>query len=174
MLRILGPVLAFGLVVFVFAANDENKDFSGHWKMDRARSESPHQSVPLAEITLAIKRTAAELSIETITSDGQQSRISSETLTYKLDGTESTVETGPGAPVKTRLRWDGPKLVTETVRVISNMSVTVQNVLTLGPDRNELTVDRTLTVQHGYQSSSGNNTGTGRDVFVRTSTSRRK
>ncbi len=168
MRRILAAVLVFGLV-FVFAANDQNNDFRGRWKMDRARSESAHQSTPVADITLAINRTATELSIETITSDGQNSSVSSETLTYKLDGTESTLETGTGAPVKTKLRWEGPKLVTEIVRRINNMSVTMQNVLTLGPDGNELTVDRTLTVQHGYQSESGKNTGTGRDVFVRTS-----
>src|SRR4051794_27276288 len=105
MRRIPTAVLAFGLV-FVYAANDQNNDFPGHWKMDRARSESAHQSLPVAEMTLAIKQTATELSIETKTSDGQKSSVSSETLTYKLDGTESTVETGSGAPVKTRLRWD--------------------------------------------------------------------
>jgi len=168
--RILAGVLAFGLGIVCCAA-DPYEDFSGRWKLDRARSESASQSVPVGQMTLVIRQTATELSVETTISDGQNSGVSMETLTYKLDGTESSIASGSGAPIKTRARWDGAKLVTETVRHINSAAVVMQNVLSLAQNKKELTVNRTLTVEHGYQSPGGNNTGTGKDVFVRTSDS---
>src|SRR4051812_5656137 len=124
--KILAGVFAFGLVV-VIGAKDPGNDFSGRWKMDGSRSESAHQSVPVGQMTLVIQQTATTLSIETMTTDAHTSGVSIETLTYNLDGTENTIATGPGAPIKTTARWDGSKLVTETVRHINSMPVTVRN-----------------------------------------------
>jgi hypothetical protein len=47
-----------------FAA-PENTDFSGIWEMDAARSVSAHSSSSVPKVTLVIKQTATELSIET-------------------------------------------------------------------------------------------------------------
>ena len=66
-------------------------DFSGTWKMDPTRSESAHQAVPIGPVTLVIKQTATDISIETRKADTDKREIHSETLTYKLDGSESTV-----------------------------------------------------------------------------------
>jgi hypothetical protein len=163
------------LVLFVaFAASDEQNDFSGAWKMDSARSESAHQAVPVGSVTLVIKQTETEVTIETTTSVGRDASASTETVTYKLDGSENAIVGASGAQIKTRARWDGQKLVTQTLRSVNGTPVTIQHVFTLGAGGKELTLDKTLTVQHGYQSPGGNNVGTGRDVFVRTRGSRQR
>lgn len=156
----LSPAIGYG-------ADRLAADFSGRWKMDPARSESAHQAVPVKAITLEITQTAKELIIETTTGSGQNAG-QTETLSYKLDGSENTISTGSGESVKTRARWDGARLVTETVRNINGAAVTILHVLSVDAGGKQLTIDRRLTVQHGYQSSSGNNTGSGRDVFVKT------
>ena len=40
-------------------------------------------------------------------------------------------------------------------------------VFSLDASRKEMTVDNTLTVQHGYQSQGANNTGRGKDVYIK-------
>ena len=119
-------------LVVAFAATDDQKNFSGAWKMDPARSESAHQAVPVGPITLVIKQTAAEITIETMTSAGRGAPASTEKLTYKLDGSENTMASASGAPIKTRARWDGQKLVTQTLRSVNGTPVTIQHVLSLG------------------------------------------
>jgi hypothetical protein len=85
-----------------------------------ATSESAHQAVPIGPVTLVIKQTATELSIETRRSDTDKSQIHSETLTYKLDGSESTVAGTDGTPIKSQAHWKGTKLVTATMRNFSS------------------------------------------------------
>jgi hypothetical protein len=151
-----------------FAATDDQKDFSGRWKMDRSRSESAHQAVPIGAVMLVIQQTATELRVETITTPRDASAsTSAETLTYKLDGSENIAPSKSGVEIKTRAKWDGPKLVLEAGRTINGAPVTTQHVLSLDAGGKELSIDKTLRIQHGYQTNSGNNTGRGRDVFVK-------
>lgn len=156
------------------AASDEQKNFSGRWKMDFSRSESAHQAVPIRSVTLVIEQTAREVTVETTRNSGEDSGAATEKLTYKLDGSEHTMVSPSGALIKTRARWDGGNLVTEAVRTINGAPVTIQHVLSLGSGGKELTINKTLRVQHGYQSSGGNNTGTGKDVFVSINSSNAK
>jgi hypothetical protein len=143
-------------------------NFSGTWKMDPARSESAHQAVPIGPVTLVINQTGLDLRIETRRNDPGGTAIQSEILTYKLDGTESTIAAQTGAPVKTKAHWNGAKLVTETERNVQGSSVTTVYIHSLDPKgRKELTVDKTLLVQHGYQFDGSKSYGTGRDVFIR-------
>ena len=87
------------LLIFSFAApTQDSSDFSGTWKMDPARSESAHQAVPIGPVTLVIDQTATELRIETRRSGRGGGAAQSEILTYKLDGTESTIPLPNGAP----------------------------------------------------------------------------
>lgn len=141
-------------------------DFSGDWKMDPSRSESAHQAVPIGPVTLVIKQTPAELSIET-RRGARDAASPAETLSYKLDGSETVAFDKSRVPIKTRAHWNGPKLVTETVRNVHDSTVSTMYVLSLDESGNELTIDKTLTVQHGYQFKGANNTGTGKDVFVK-------
>lgn len=156
------------LLAFPLAAETQDPSgFTGTWKMDAARSESAHQAVPIGPVTLIVRQTGANLSIQTVRGDPKSPKTQSETLTFKLDGSESVTADNSGNPIKCKARWDGPKLVTETARNIQDASVTTIYVYTLDSQGKEMTVLKTLTVQHGYQFEGAKNTGTGTDVFVR-------
>ena len=154
--------------------SQQGADFSGMWRMDAARSESAHQAVPIGPVTLVIQATGGELSIETRRGSKGKRGVSAETLHFQLNGSDSVVTDGSGAPLKTRAHFDGPKLVTETTRSIQGSTITTVQTFRLDANGKEMVVDKTLTVQHGYQSPTddANNTGRGTDVFIR-STSRR-
>ena len=136
-------------------------NFSGTWKMDATRSESAHSGSLSGPVTLVIKQTAPEVSIETRRGD------ESEILIYKLNGSETKQPAQDNGPFEWRVRWQGPKLVTETHRNISRATVTIEETLTLEPKAKEITVDRTLTVQHGYSMRGTKNYSSGRDVFIK-------
>ena len=155
------------LLFSLHATAQEPIDFSGVWQMDPSRSESAHQATPIGSFTLVIKQAATELSIETRRSEKPKSAISSETLTFKLDGSENSIEGNYGVQIKAKAHWDGTKLITETERSIQGSTVTTTQVFSLDASRKEMTVDNTLTVQHGYQSQGANNTGRGKDVFIK-------
>ncbi len=147
-------------------AADNHSNFEGTWKMDPARSESAHQDVPSGTSTLIIQLTPTELSMETIRSE--EANPFHETLTFKLDGTETASTGDGGAKVTGKAHWDGAKLVVETVRNIQDSTVTTLYVHTLSANGRDLAIDKTLTVQHGYQGAgTAPTTGHGKDVFVR-------
>src|SRR5947209_16029048 len=151
-------------LVLPFAALAQDQpDFSGAWRMDPSRSESAHQAVPIGPVTVIIKQTPAEVVIETRRSENNKSAPSSEILTFLLDGSESTIVGSTGVPVKTKAHWDGANLVTETARNVRGSTVTTLHVLSLEPGGRELTINKTLTVQHGYRFPGANTTGTGKD-----------
>ncbi len=163
-------VLALGLFVAgaVFAAANR-PDFSGTWNIDPAHSESSHQDVPVQSSSMTIRTAGDMLTVETSRLDVGAATPFHETLQFRLDGSE-TVSTGDGgATVTGKARWNGPKLVLETVRNINDSTVTTLYVHTLGANGRTMTVDKTLTVQHGYMGRSAPTTGHGVDVFVRAS-----
>lgn len=143
------------------ATPDKPTDFSGTWEMDSTRSESANSSPPIGPVTLVIKQTPTEVSIETRRSS------QNEILVYKLDGTESKKPVQDNGPFEWRARWEGSKLVTQTHRSVNRTTVTIQETLSLDPKAKELIVDRTLTVQHGYQMRGAKNYSSGTDVFVK-------
>lgn len=166
MQRFLFVALTAVLALYFIASTHALTDFCGTWKMDPSRSESAHQAVPIGLVTLVIKQTPAEVSIETRKAENNKSAISSETLTYRLDGAENTTG-APEAPIKAKAHWNGAKLVTETVRTLQGSTFTTKYVLSLDASGREMTIDKTLTIQHGYQAQQANNIGTGKDVFVK-------
>jgi len=154
----------------------EGIDLSGVWRMDASRSESAHQAVPIGPITLVIRQTARDLSIETRRGEKGSSSVSTETLTFRLNGLESSAVGSYGSLIKLKAHWDGPKLIAETVRNVEDATVCTMQVFSLDASGKELTVDKTLTIQHGYQSpgANNNNVGKGKDVFVRAKASAKK
>ena len=148
------------------AIGQQPPDLTGVWQMDASRSESAHQATPIGPVTITIERTADELSIETRKANDRKPG-SSEKLTYKLDGSESSTVNSVGTQIKAKAHWNGPKLVTETARNIQGSTVTTMCVFSLDASGNELTVDKSLTVQHGYQFEGAANTGTAKDVFIK-------
>jgi hypothetical protein len=165
-MRIACRMCALTLIVAACAIGQQAPDFTGVWQMDASRSESAHQATPIGPVTLVIERTADGLTIETRKANERKPG-ASEKLTYKLDGSESSTVNNSGAQIKAKAHLDGPKLVTETARNIQGSTVTTMCVFSLDPSGNELTVDKSLTVQHGYQFEGAANTGTAKDVFTR-------
>ena len=76
MTRMAIAILTVALVFPLAAGAQSAADFSGTWKMDASRSESAHQAVPIGPVTLVIKQTATDLSIETRRSDTDKSQVS--------------------------------------------------------------------------------------------------
>ncbi len=142
-------------------------DFSGEWAMDARRSESSHQDVPIGPVSLAISQDASEISIETTRKETKGSPLFHEVLRYRLDGAELVMNGEGGAKVTTKARWDGPKLVTETTRNLQGSTVTTLYVQSLAAGGREMKIEKSLTVQHGYQFEGAKTTGRGTDVFVK-------
>jgi hypothetical protein len=162
-----------GLLFLFFPAGGQNHpsprpDFSGSWDMDFSRSESAHQDVPIGSVSLIIRQTPSDISIETRRAETPSSPVMSEKLVFLLNGAERTNSAATDQPVKAKAHWDGLKLVAETEREINGATVTTMQVFRLADSGREITVEKTLSVQHGYQSpGTAKTTGTGRDIFVR-------
>jgi hypothetical protein len=141
-------------------------DLSGTWKMDPSRSESAHQAVPIGTVILIVKQTPTQITMESRRTEPGKTEVQSEVLSFLLNGMESTTRVFD-VPVKTKAHWDGNRLITETERTVNGASVTTRNVHTLNATGKELKVDKTLTVQHGYQFEGSKSYGTGTDIFVK-------
>ena len=152
------------LLVFPSAASAQGKtDLSGTWTFDEAKSDpAPARAggggggaggrgggrlggAPATAMT--IKQTAAELSIDRTTAQGNQ------TAVYKLDGSESKNTIGMG-PATSKATWDGAKLVittTQTVQGRGGNDVTVESKELYSRDGNTLTIEGTRTTPFGTQ-----------------------
>src|SRR6188474_3178717 len=80
-------------------ADTAHPDFSGTWQMDAARSESANSGASTGPVTIVIKQSKDEVSIETRQGD------QSETLVYKLDGTESEKPAQDNGPFQWKASW---------------------------------------------------------------------
>jgi hypothetical protein len=167
MRRALFPLLA-GTLLLPLASAQNPTDFSGVWKMDISRSESAHQDTPIGPVSLKIQQTAGEFVIATRRSEPDSAAITTETLTCKLDGTDFINGEDSEVKIKSKAHWDGPKLVVETAREINGSTVTTHQIFELDSGGKELTVQKTLTVQHGYQGSGPQKaSSSGADVYVK-------
>jgi hypothetical protein len=140
-------------------------DFSGSWAMDLARSEAAAQGGPIGPVTVAIRQTPSEVTVET-TRNGR-----TEGVSYVPVGTKTPDAKDPAGT----FRWDGSRLVTFLVTHINNQAVTIEETRSLNPAATEMTVEVNVVVQHGYQtggtsvvrSSNAPNTAKGINVFVK-------
>ena len=162
-------IFACLLALPVCAVGQTQPDFSGAWKMDASRSESAHQDAPIGPVLLVIRQTPDELQLQTKRTDKRTAAVSTESLTFRLDGTETTDPGTSGTPVKVKAHWDGAHLIAETAREMNGSTVTTRQVFELGDNGRQITIHKSLTVQHGYQGpGTPSSTGSGTDVFVRT------
>jgi len=131
-------------------------DFSGMWRFDPNRSDSATYPELSRPVSIVITQTDRDVRIDTTTG---------------RDRTTEVAPFGSGDAVptagKTTARWRGDTLVIDAVRDIRGQSVTVQQTMTLSADRNELVVESTVNVQHGYSLGGAKVYGAGKDVFVR-------
>ena len=149
-------VLLFALataVVLPFPARAQAKpDFSGTWTLDTAKSDPapPGRGGGFGGGggSVTIKQTGAELAV---TSEGRQGP---QTMTYKLDGTESTNQVmgrGGAQSVKSTAKWDGSSLVIQTTRDFNGMSITSKEVRRLDNVGKEMIVETTAQTPNGEQ-----------------------
>ena len=158
MTSLLPATLAVALLAQAMTA--PKPDFSGTWTMDRERSESAMQEQPIGLVTVAVTQTGSNLTIQT-TRDGKP-----EVVTY-------TIEEAPNGPGvigagTRRAYWDGLKLVTEGAGNVQGQTVSVREARTLNATRTEMTVESTVTVQHGYTFRGARNYATAKDLYTRT------
>jgi hypothetical protein len=139
-------------VVIPFTARAQSKpDFSGAWTMDTAKSDPAPQGRGgggMGGGPVTIKQTASDLSI---TSEG---RGGPQTMTYKLDGSESTNQVmgrGGAQEVKSKAKWDGSSLVIDTTRDFQGMSITTHEVRRLDNGGKEMVVESTTQTPQGEQ-----------------------
>jgi hypothetical protein len=117
--------------------------------------------------TLKMSLASAGVIMETTRSWGRKAPESHETLKLRLDGVETTSTTDAGHTIVAKAHIEGTKLVVDTARTVNESTVTTQYVYEPAANGHEMTVDMTLTVQHGYQGAVARNTGRGKDVYVR-------
>ncbi len=170
-------LLASSLLALLFpdpAAAQTRPDFSGTWRMDASRSESAMQAEPIKAMTLVIKQTASDITIETITDRGKS--IETYSLVQSPRGeaaksldkaSEKGAQPPPEKAAEKAARWQGDALVTEVVRDVRGQSVTAQQSRRLAASGNEMVVESIVEVQHGYTLSGAKNYGSGKDVFVK-------
>src|SRR5438105_3385444 len=96
-----------GVVLSPSARAQSKPDFTGTWKLDFAKSDpAPAGRGVVAGGSLTIKQVGDDMLIVREGTQGPQ------TLTYKLDGSESTnAVAGRGgaiADTKSKAKWDGP------------------------------------------------------------------
>jgi hypothetical protein len=139
-------------VILPFVAHAQGKpDFSGTWTLDTAKSDpapAGRGGGGGGAATLTIKQTGTELSIM---SEGRQGP---QTMTFKLDGSESTNQVmgrGGAAAVKSVAKWDGSSLVIETTREFNGMSITSKEVRKLDNGGKEMQVETTAQTPNGEQ-----------------------
>jgi hypothetical protein len=141
------------VVILPFVGHAQSKpDFSGTWTLDTAKSDPAPQGRGGGggggAATLTIKQTGAELSVM---SEGRQGP---QTLTYKLDGSESTNQMmgrGGATPVKSTAKWDASSLVIETTREFNGMSITTKEVRRLDNGGKDMIVETTTQTPNGEQ-----------------------
>jgi hypothetical protein len=131
--------VVLALAITALASAQTKPDFSGTWTLDPARSETAGgpggggrgPGGPAGPMT--VKQTATELSREM--SRGGQTM----TMSYKLDGTESTNTMGP-MTAKSTASWSGEKLVIKTVRETQNGTMETSETWSLAAGGKELTI----------------------------------
>ena len=149
-------VLVVALAVPVLARAQGKPDFSGTWTMDPSRSQAAVQNEPSGPITIVISQSPTELKVETTRAD------KTSVVVYKLDGSENKIPTGTA-----KTHWDGTTLVIESVRDVNGATVTTKEARTLASGGNEMVVETTLVVQHGYSLKGTPNYGAGKDIYTR-------
>src|SRR5688572_8508598 len=154
--------LAVVLALPSLALAQAKTDFSGTWTFDEAKSDpAPARAgggggggggrgggrmggAPATAMT--IKQTGTELTMERTMAQGPQ------TVTLKLDGTDSTNTIGAG-PATSKAVWDGPRLVVTTTQTMQGRGgeITINSKEIYTVSGNVLTIETTRTTPAGDQ-----------------------
>ncbi len=162
-MRSIAPaVLLAALCMPLDSFGQAHPDFSGTWTMDPSQSALAVQNEPVRSRTLVIDQGATELAIETRRED------KSDTVRYQPGGPGAMSSTaGRSSLLASVWYWDGRRLVTETVRNVSDATVRTREVHSLDSTGDEMTVETLLVVEHGYTLRGAQNYANGKDVYKR-------
>jgi hypothetical protein len=157
MKRVLIVFVALAAVVAMSTAGfaQGKPDFSGKWTLDEAKSDpAPARAGGgggrggggAAAASIAIKQTAAELTVDRVMGQGTQ------TAVYKLDGSESVNAMGQGQ-AKSKASWDGARLVIATSMTMStpNGEMTMDSKEIYSVAAGVLTIETSRTTPAGSQ-----------------------
>jgi len=134
-------------------------DFSGTWQMDVDRSKAPHQGEPFRMVTFVIAQSEGQIRIDATRGNERDS------VLYPL--TKSRAAVSSDATGDAQAYWDGDRLITETHRTISGQTVTVKEAHALSANGQDMIVESTVIVQHGYSMPGARTYGSSKDVFTR-------
>jgi hypothetical protein len=134
-------------------------DFSGTWQMDVDRSQAPHQGEPFRMVTFVITQSEGQIRIDATRGNERDS------VLYPL--TKSRAAVSSDATGDAQAYWDGDRLITETHRTISGQTVTVKEAHALSANGQDMIVESTVIVQHGYSMPGARTYGSSKDVFTR-------
>ena len=149
------------LASLVFQPSSSPIDFSGTWTMIPEKSGSPQQSQPITRMTFVIVQTADDIRLDMTSGDDKPV-----SATYPFVAAPKVPEDALPSGEQ-RAFWQGSKLTAERGITISGQTVSSKQVLSLNPDKSELTVQRLVIVQHGYTLKGTPNYATATDVFRR-------
>jgi hypothetical protein len=158
MTSLLPAALAVALLAQAMTA--AKPDFSGMWTMDKERSESALQEQPIGTVTMSIKHSGTNLTIET-TRDGKP-----QVATYTIE--ELPNNPGVMGAGTHRAYWDGLRLITEGAGNVQGQTVSVREARTLNAKGTEMTIETMVAVQHGYSFRGAKNYATAKDIYTRT------
>jgi hypothetical protein len=151
-------VTGVAMVVATLLASAQAKpDFSGTWTLDKEKSTMPQmgggpgggRGGEMSAESITIKQTDAALTREAAVGDRTVTRV------YKLDGSETVNASGRGE-VKSKSRWDGGRLVTDSVRDVQGpngpMTIETRETMSIDPGGN-LVIESTSKTPMGERTS---------------------
>jgi hypothetical protein len=155
------PAVLLAVLCFPLAGAAQTRpDFSGTWTLDPSQSALAVQNEPVRSRTLVINQSATELTIETRRED------KADTVRYQPGAPGSMASSGGRSSLlASTWYWDGRKLVTETVRNVSDATIRTREVHTLEASGDEMTIETLLVVEHGYTLRGAQNYANGKDVY---------
>jgi hypothetical protein len=141
------------------AFTQQPPDFSGTWSMDVSRSDSSTHEGFVGPVTWVIRQSPRQLIVDI--KRGPKSM----TLTYTIyDKPPGAAASGVPSYVA---YWSGETLVTETAQNIQGQTVTTKEIRRLQDAGQQMHVERTVQVEHGYTLRRGQNYSTAKDVFTK-------
>jgi hypothetical protein len=150
-MRRIVQLLVFLAAVYPVAASAQAtkakfKPFLGTWVLNVAGSESAQSDGrPASPATIVISRDQKALRIETVR-EGKTL-----VATYPFEQDARLVAKSGGNPVGT-IEWEDGTLMTVTPYEVNEMAVTTIERRSLSSNGKEMTIVRTVAVQHGYES----------------------
>ena len=151
--------LLCAMMLSIVSVSAAPSDFSGTWMRDNAKSEGLGRGGD-AEVTWIVKQDGKTLTVETKTVMGGEER-PSQAVTYNLDGSETTAETGGRMPgkVTSKAKWmnDGKTLEINSVRNVNiqgnDVTITSKEHWELADSGKMLKVHRVTESPRGTQES---------------------